>query len=520
MHIKIKIGPTQSTILKANTMLLSEIAKLCSYQKISDKAMKYSKACQSGWDGMVSLVNKYDGTVPTGLIPKVVRWLKEKGHEVELEKSLPITEESPKFFDVHPPATLRPYQITAIEKMIQRKRGILQLPTGAGKTTVAVGLVGVLKRNTIFFAHTKELIKQAQERFQYYYPQIKIGTIGDGIIDPGPITIASIQTVSSWLIAPKEPSHKKNETTTEYDARYTKYLAKLEEWTVLNERAKRFLSKFPIAIVDECQHLASDTFYTCAQACTGAEYLYALSATPFRDDNADLLIEAGSGSTIYSLTLSNVVDMGFLLPAEIHIHEYPPLPPMNLSDSYAEQYKICISSNDNRNEKICQVVEQEYNQGLSVLVLCREIEHLNLLAKRLEVFNIPCEIVHGKSKNRVELLEKFKNGTIKVLLGSTIYDEGLDIPKVDSIILAGAGRSRVKSYQRIGRALRLYPGKTTARVHDFKDEFKPFYYHYLARMRIYESEKCLEVIKHFSKKPRGIVRKTAAINKTLEGFEL
>lgn len=520
MHIKIKVGPTQSTILKANTMLLSEMANLCSYQKISERAKKYSKACQGGWDGKISLIDKFRGTVPTGLVPKIVRWLKDEGHTVELEKDLPVTSPSPQLEDIWPPSTLREYQVDAIKAMVHSKRGILQLPTGAGKTEISVGVVGVLKRNTIFFVHTKELITQAQERFQRYFPTIKVGTIGDGIIDPGPITIASIQTVSSWLIPPKEPKQKAKELTTEFHARYEKYLAKLEEWGSLNERAQKFLAKFPVAIFDECHHLAADTFFTCAQACTGAEFLYALSATPFRDDNADLLIEAGSGSTIFALSLSDVVDMGYLLPAEVHLHEYAPLPPMNLSDSYAEQYKICISTNENRNAKICELVEQEYNQGHSLLVLCREIEHLDILFNRLQAQGIPATIIHGKTKNRLEILEDFKAQRIKVLLGSAIFDEGVDIPAVDSIILAGAGRSRVKSYQRIGRALRPYPGKTKATIHDFKDEVKPFYYHYLARTRLYEAERCFKVVKHFQQRKREIVRKAAMITKTLDNFEI
>ena len=167
--------------------------------------MKYSKACQSGWDGKISLIDKFSGTVPTGLIPKIVRWLKEEGHTVEIEKDLPITSPSLKMEAIEAPSILRDYQLQAIQKMVRAKRGILQLPTGAGKSLTAVGVVGTLKRNSIFFVHTKELLAQAQSVFQEHFPTIKVGTIGDGLIDPGLITIASIQRVSSWLTPPKEP---------------------------------------------------------------------------------------------------------------------------------------------------------------------------------------------------------------------------------------------------------------------------------------------------------------------------
>jgi superfamily II DNA or RNA helicase len=520
MHIKIKVGPTTSTILKANTQILTAISDLCSYQKVSERAKKYSKACQSGWDGKISLVDRFSGNVPTGLVPKIVRWLKDEGHTVELEKHLPSTNESKKLEEIHAGPRLRVYQREAVSKFIRAKRGILQLPTGAGKTEIAVGIVGELKRNTIFFVHTKELVKQAKERFELYYPTVKIGSIGDGNIDPGPITIASIQTISSWLIPPKEPVQKSTELTTVFQERYQKYLDKMEEWKTLNDRAKKFLSKFPVAIFDECHHLAADTFFTCAQACEGAEYLLALSATPFRDDGADLLIEAGSGSTIYSLTLSDLVKMGYLLPAEIHIHDYPPLPPMNLSSSYAEQYKVCITQNEDRNAKIVKIIKEEVSKGKTILVICREIEHINLLSEACEFEKIDHRTVHAKTKDREKRLEAFKNGDVPVLIGSTIFDEGVDIPAVDVIILAGAGKSRVKSYQRIGRSLRIFPGKTFSIIHDFRDQVKPFYYHSLERLKLYNAEDCFTVIKHYKKKERNVIKKQLMISKKLEMFDV
>jgi superfamily II DNA or RNA helicase len=518
MNIKIKVGPTTSHILRASPMLLTKLSDLCSYQKVSDRAKKYSKACQNGWDGRVTLFNKFNGSLPTGLVPKIVRWLKDEGYEVELEKALPQTSESGKLQNIHPMSTLRPYQVEAIERMIRNKRGILQLPTGAGKTETAVGAVGVLKRSTIFFVHTKELVAQTKERFQRYYPAIKIGTIGDGVIDPGPITIASIQTVSSWLMAPKEPQHKPKETSTEFQARFAEYEQKLQDWMVLNERALTFLAKFPVAIFDECHHLAAETFFICAQACTGAEYLFAMSATPWRDDNADLLIEAGSGKVIYALSLSDVVEMGYLLPAEIHIHDYQPLPPMDLSDVYAEQYKICITENEGRNEKIAEVAAMEHAQGHSILILCRELAHIDRLSKGLHGKGIPHDTVHARKKDRDRVLERFRQGQCRVLIGSTIFDEGVDIPAVDVVVMAGAGRSRVKAYQRIGRALRPYPGKTKAIIHDFRDTVKPFYYHFLDRMKIYKAERAFTVHDHRVERKREVIRKKVATSKILEGF--
>ncbi len=521
MSIKLKIGPTTSFILRANQILLGELADLCSYQKIAENKQKYSKACsEGGWDGRVSVLNKFTGAVPTGLVPRIVAYLRENDHEIEFEKALPISSENPKMSHFQPLDLLRDYQQDAVRAMLHHKRGVVEIPTGGGKTESAVGVFMELKRNLIFFVHTEELLAQAKARFEKHVPGFKVGTIGGGVIDPGPVTIASIQTVSGWLIPPKEPARKTGEFDTDFIARREKYELKLDEWNALNARAILFLGKFGSAIFDECQHLAADTFFACAQACTGAEYLFALSATPWRDDGAEILIEAGSGKVIYSISMSELIERGYLLPADVHVHDYPPLPPMNLSNSYAEQYRICITENEGRNEKIMEVCKSEYERGAATLILCREIKHIGILHEILEFEGIPHGVLHGKSKNRAQVLSDFKSGVFQVLLASGVLDEGADVPRLDTVILAGAGRSRVKVYQRLGRSVRLFEGKSRATIHDFRDEMKPFYYHFLARMNIYKAEKAFTVIDHHVRKARGAVNKHIVTAKILEDVEL
>ena len=75
------------------------------------------------------------------------------------------------------------------------------------------------------------------------------------------------------------------------------------------------------------------------------------------------------------------------------------------------------------------------------------------------------------------------------MIGSTIADEGLDVPALDTLILAGGGRSSTRAFQRIGRVLRLYKGKTRATVFDFDDKTnRMLQNHSKARMKYYRTE--------------------------------
>lgn len=512
--ITIKIQPTTSYILKASPSLLKDLIELCSYYKIQKSARRFSKACQSGWDGKVSLLDRYTGAYPTGLSIKIFQYLKEHDYEIEIINDLPKTQPNEKLSSFKLP-DLRDYQLEAIAQACKRKRGIIQMPPGAGKTETAVGLVLTLQRPTIFFVNTTSLLYQAKERFEKYLPDVKIGIIGDGKIEPGIITIASVQTVSSWLIEPEKPKKKSSETQEKYLEKLLRYENNIKDFNENYNLACDFLKKFPVAIFDETHHLAADTFYACSSHCNESEFIIGLSATPWRDDGADLLIEAGSGPIFYSISFDTLINQDFLLPAEIHIHEYTPLPPLALPDQYSLQYKICITENEDRNDKIVEVTCGLVEQGLQVLVLAKEIAHIDLLKKMLDGKGINSIVIHGTTKKRQENLEKFKNKEVPVLIGSGVFDEGVDMPSLDAVVLAAGGKSKVKVYQRLGRALRKYPGKKMAYLHDFKDTTAPFSIHFNDRFKIYKSEKSFKIVDH-SNKLRNVTKKKSTSLKMLD----
>lgn len=111
--------------------------------------------------------------------------------------------------------------------------------------------------------------------------------------------------------------------------------------------------------------------------------------------------------------------------------------------------------------------------------------------------------MHGKvsKKKRKQILDDVKAGETRVLIATSLADQGLDVPIASALILAGGGKSSTKALQRIGRVLRPYEGKTKAFVHDLVDQHSSLIRHYRERLRIYRMEpefKIHEVAERFS----------------------
>jgi superfamily II DNA or RNA helicase len=102
-------------------------------------------------------------------------------------------------------------------------------------------------------------------------------------------------------------------------------------------------------------------------------------------------------------------------------------------------------------------------------------------------------LVHSKmpKKARREAMEEFKAGNVRTMIATSLADEGLDLPNVETLIMVSGGRSAQKTIQRASRALRRAPGKDTAFIHDFKDTFHPLAQaHSKKRVKCYKELGC------------------------------
>lgn len=452
--------------------LLEKISEHCSFKiKGAEHSPLYKR---HQWDGYKRLFNRQTKSFPIGLYNRVIGILDDSG----LQYSVRDERVSPSLstHDVAISGLLtRPYQEEAKKRALEAHRGIIQVATGGGKTIIASMIMAELKCQTLFMVHTKDLLYQAKNSFEEVLG-IEIGQIGDGVVDIKPITVATMQTISKAL-------GKKYKDTDEDVSRETD--TKLD-----NNRTEQILKCIKdcqLVIWDEVHRIACDMAMGVSEAITNAYYRIGLSASPWRDDGADLMIEASIGHVIYKVSASDLIDQGYLVPPIIKMEK---IKPVQLYGTYDQLYKANIVENEARNNRIVEHVEYLMEQNIPTLILVKHIKHGEILKRLIREKFGPVEFLSGRdyTEKRNQTIEEMRIGQRHLLIASTIADEGLDIKRLGAVILAGSGKSSTRALQRVGRAIRPFEGKDHAIIIDFIDECQYLREHAQKRKEIYKQE--------------------------------
>lgn len=370
----------------------------------SAKATEYNPAFTSGkWDGQVCLYDRLRSRFPTGLLARVVALFIREGLKYDIVKALPDFPEPYEWtnFKAH---EMRSYQRDAVDQVLKSRRGIIRIPTGGGKTLLALYLVKMTGTpRLVFFVPSRVLLNQTYKTFKAAFPDATVLKWGDGS-KPAPITTDNyilITTVQSAWRRKTDPH----------------------------------LTQASMVVVDECHHQAATTFQEATSICNQARYLIGLSATPFRDDGAELEMEAWLGPLIYKIGYEELIKAGYLVEPEFHtVH--------TITDAL------------------------RVTQGLKTLIFSEKINDLDLCKSFWLENNIPVLTGLNKSSEIAKVLLAQQDGSITHIAATPIFDEGLDIPNLEAVIFFAAGRSRVRALQRIGRIMRPSPGKTKCLVVD------------------------------------------------------
>ncbi len=447
--VRIKLTPTTGYLIGVvPDECIDEIYKKCSY--IHPNIYYIQKNTNSRWDGTISLFNKKTRSFPVGLIDvikKILNYFKIKYKIITEERRIKKCK-----FPIENDITLRDYQVDAVKEAIDREKCIIPLPVGSGKTMCAIAIACYYNKKTIFLTPTKEIMYQTAQSFKEHCKSVDVGIIGDGIVDIKQITVATYQAISSAL--------KRNKRD------------------VLD-----YLQQVEVLIADECHHVSSDTFYKIAMAIP-AEVRIGLTATPFRTDNSEIKFIAAIGECIKCPTTLDLVDDGYLVPADIRMIKLPSKPPViYYRDEYEEVYKKYIINNEIRNKAIAKIASDMIKKNRKVLILVSRIVHGEILEKMIK----KSKFIYSASDDRKEVYEKMRVGKRECTIATQIFDEGVDLLAVDCIIIAGGGKSPIKTIQRIGRGLRKFKHKKETIIIDFIDNTKYLRNHSLERKKTYMS---------------------------------
>ncbi len=437
------------------------------------------------WDGRISFsssitVLQYgvrSMTFPAGLTRRVADKLLELGHDFSLETNqlpnIPAFSGNPAdIANCLHEIELRDYQIETVIKALGIGRLAIQCPTGSGKTEIGAAIIKMARLPTLWVVHRKELLHQTYERLVNRLGLIPglefplVGKVGAGIIEPRFVTIGMVQSLANI------------------------------------SRKDLFWKRWSILIVDEVHHLSAETWYDIANLCDQAYYRFGLSGTIVTGNPVkDMKLEGATGPLHVAAKTMELAEQGYLAKPlvymlEVGSHHYPSYAevrqevcpdwqadPRQLSTMgnklFATAYKKGITHNDKRNATIAGWAATHAKDGDKVLVLCTRINHGKKLLMNIEdtgIHGVPVWWLHGSEDDstRQHVLKLFKSqkgGAI--LVASTIFDEGVDIPEIDALILAGGGQSYIKNIQRVGRALRPKMHKDYVVIYDFLDGRNP-----------------------------------------------
>lgn len=333
-------------------------------------------------------------------------------------------------------------------------------------TAIAAATTSYYSRQTLYVVTSKDLMYQGQKDFQRMLgcTDYEVGIAGDGRWQPGDwITIALMDTLVARL-------HKKE--------------------------CKDLLNSAEVLFVDECHHSAAETHDSVTMKCA-APIRFGLSGTPLdRTDGSDLRLLGSMGPVIATVTNKELMDRGVSAKTGLIFDSLKDAGGLAYNAQYQTAYKKGIVENAELLEKVVDWTKIFYEEGLSVLVLCEEIKQGKAIDKALweetgGLF-IPHQFIHGDlaSSTRSSALEDFGSRNLPVLVASRILDEGVDVPTVDALILAGSRKSRIKTMQRLGRGLR---GEKLIVVEFANYTNRHLLSHSLARLEDYQKEDCLEI---------------------------
>ena len=314
------------------------------------------------------------------------------------------------------------------------KKGLVVLATGMGKTYLAAfDSAQFNAKKVLFVAHREEILLQAEASFLKILPAKKVGRYSgkhkDSEFD---LLFASVQTIG-------QVAH-------------------------LNQFAE---DAFDYIVVDEFHHAAANGYQRLLQHFRPS-FMLGLTATPNRSDGSDIL-KLCDGNLIYQQDLFDGVEASILCPFsyfgiyDIEV-DYEHLPWRN---GRFDPEKL---SNKLATIKRAQHALKEWQDKAqkTTLAFCISRKHADYMAAYFNQKGVKSASVHSDSElTRSEALEQLGTGEIQVLFSVDLFNEGVDLPQIDTVLLLRPTESKILFLQQMGRGLRQSEGKERLVILDF-----------------------------------------------------
>ena len=328
-------------------------------------------------------------------------------------------------------------------------KNLVVAATGTGKTVLAaldyLGLEKKLGRRPklLFVAHRKEILNQAMSTYRAVLKEKDFGELYVGGAIPGywKHVFASVQSLNS---------------------RDIKTFAK---------------GAFDIVVIDEFHHATAETYRAIIDHLEPAELL-GLTATPERSEGTRVQDEFFDGRIASELRLWDAMEQGLLTPFQYFgIGEEKEVVDYSSVDWSSGKYQTkslsaAVTGNDLRDHLVIREIERHVSDPAQMksLVFCVDQAHAEYVAEMLTSkagLKTACVTAKTDADEREKAIQHLRDGKIQALTSVDVFNEGVDIPEVDTVIMLRPTESSVVFIQQLGRGLRLAAGKAAVTVLDF-----------------------------------------------------
>lgn len=337
--------------------------------------------------------------------------------------------------------TLNSIQNEASEKTLaslstREQACILTLPCGFGKTVVALHIAHKIGKKTLVVVHKDFLLNQWKARLKQFIPSATVSTIqGNGQVDAkADFVVAMLQTLC----------------------------IRLEDPTC---NISKIVATCGLAIIDEAHHMAARSFSKLFFNLS-TRRLLGLTATPQRKDGCTSILHMYMGSHAFIVEGSETSE----IPRVQFVEYSSPQSNSNgeISSGMIQKIKTELTQDDKRNRVICDILVELIKADRQIICLSDRLAHLSSL---LELFRKQCSVAHkvslfvgGQKKKDREYAENECN----MLFGTySMAQEGLDVPRLDTLVLATPASDIT---QAVGRILRPCESKQPPLIVDIQDD--------------------------------------------------
>ncbi len=357
------------------------------------------------------------------------------------------------FFDLKP----FPYQEEILQKLQServvhnRYKNLVVAATGTGKTVISAFDYKQFKNNNnrarlLFVAHRKEILQQAQYTFQNVLRNVNFGELWVEGVEP-----------------------------TSYEYVFASNLT-------LNNRINHSsfdLDFFDFIIIDEVHHIAASSYRSILDYFQ-PKVLLGLTATPERGDGEDILRDF-CGVIAAEIRLPEALNRKLLSP----FHYFALSDNADLSNLTWKNGKYEINEltklyteDDRRVRDILTNCEKYLTNvhNVTALGFCVSQEHARYMAEKFIIAGLKADYLTSDSQSdRTQIKERLLNKEINYLFVRDIFNEGVDIPEIDTVLFLRPTESLTIFLQQLGRGLRLAPNKDCLTVLDFVGNARPEY---------------------------------------------